>query len=58
MTNFKELLEKLPVVQLLKNLPTFYGTWRFITVFKTALINFILFWGMNIQNNDITPASS
>jgi hypothetical protein len=26
------LLEKLPIVQLLKNSPAFYGTWRFITM--------------------------
>jgi hypothetical protein len=31
------LLEKPPVVQLLKNLPAFYGTQRFITVFTRAL---------------------
>jgi hypothetical protein len=31
------LLEKLPIVQLLKNFPAFYGTWRFITVFTRAL---------------------
>jgi hypothetical protein len=29
------LLEKLPVVQLLKNFPAFYGTRRFITVHKS-----------------------
>jgi hypothetical protein len=27
------LLEKLPIVQLLENFPTFYGTRRFITAF-------------------------
>jgi hypothetical protein len=31
------LLEKLPVAQLLKNFPTFYGTQRFITDFTSAL---------------------
>jgi hypothetical protein len=31
------LLEKLPIVQPLKNFPAFYGTWRFITVFTRAL---------------------
>jgi hypothetical protein len=31
------LLEKPPVVQLLKNFPTFYGTRRLITVFDRAL---------------------
>jgi hypothetical protein len=29
------LLEKPPVVQLINNFPTFYGTWRFITVFTS-----------------------
>jgi hypothetical protein len=32
------LLEKLPIVQLFKNFPTFYGPWRFNTVFTTALL--------------------
>jgi hypothetical protein len=31
------LLEKLPIVQILKNFPAFYGTRRFITVFTRAL---------------------
>jgi hypothetical protein len=31
------LLEKLPIVQLLKNFPAFYGTRYFITVFTRAL---------------------
>jgi hypothetical protein len=31
------LLEKLPIVQLLKNFPALYGTRRLITVFKIAL---------------------
>jgi hypothetical protein len=31
------LLEKLPVAQLLKNFPIFYGTQRFISTFTTAL---------------------
>jgi hypothetical protein len=30
-------LEKLPIVQLLKNFPTFYGTRRFITALTRAL---------------------
>jgi hypothetical protein len=30
------LLEKLPVAQLLDNLPAFYGTRRFINAFATA----------------------
>jgi hypothetical protein len=29
--------EKLPIVQLFKNFPAFYGTRRFITVFIRAL---------------------
>jgi hypothetical protein len=31
------LLEKLPIVQLLKNFPPFYGTQKFITMFTRAL---------------------
>jgi hypothetical protein len=31
------LLDKLPIVQLLKNFPAFYGTRRFNTVFARAL---------------------
>jgi hypothetical protein len=31
------LLEKLPIVQPLKNFPAFYGTWRFITAFTRSL---------------------
>jgi len=30
------LLEKLTVTQLVKKLPIFYGTWRFITMFTRA----------------------
>jgi hypothetical protein len=33
------LLEKLPIVQLLKNFRAFYGTWRFITMFTRALLS-------------------
>jgi hypothetical protein len=33
----RALLEKPPVVQLLKNFPAFYGTRRFITVLTRAL---------------------
>jgi hypothetical protein len=32
-----DLLEKLSIVQLLKNFPAFYGTWKFITMFTRAL---------------------
>jgi hypothetical protein len=31
------LLEKWPIVQLLKNFPAFYGTLKFVTVFIKAL---------------------
>jgi hypothetical protein len=43
------LLEKPPVVQLLKDFPTFYGTWRFITVFTRAL-HWSLSWTISIQS--------
>jgi hypothetical protein len=33
----RALLEKPPVVQLLKNFPAFYGTQRFVTVFTRTL---------------------
>jgi hypothetical protein len=42
------LLEKLPIVQLLKNFPAFYGTRRFITVFTRAL-HWSLSWARSIQ---------
>jgi hypothetical protein len=43
------LLEKLPIVQLLKNFPEFYGTRRFITVFTRAL-HWSLSWARWIQS--------
>jgi hypothetical protein len=42
------LLEKPPIVQLLKNFPTFYGTRRFINVFTRAL-HWSLSWARSIQ---------
>jgi hypothetical protein len=42
------LLEKLPIVQPLKNFPTFYGTQRFITVFTRALY-WSLSWARSIK---------
>jgi hypothetical protein len=42
------LLEKLPIVQLLKNFPGFYGTQMFITVFKRAF-HWSLSWARSIQ---------
>jgi hypothetical protein len=43
------LLEKLPLVQPLKNFPAFYGTRRFITVFTRAL-HYSLSWAISIQS--------
>jgi hypothetical protein len=43
------LLEKPPVVQLLKNFQTFYGTRRFITVFTSAL-HWSPSWARSIQS--------
>jgi hypothetical protein len=42
------LIEKPPIVQLLKNFPSFYGTWRFIIVFKRAL-PWSLSWARLVQ---------
>jgi hypothetical protein len=47
-----DLLEQLPAVQLLKNFPTFYETWRFISTFTRAL-HWSLSWARSIQL--ITP---
>jgi hypothetical protein len=41
--------EKLPIVQLLKNFPAFYGSRRFITVFTRAL-HWSLSWARSIQS--------
>jgi hypothetical protein len=46
------LLEKPPIVQLLKKLPTFYGPWRFITVFIRPL-HWSLFWARSIPPHPI-----
>jgi hypothetical protein len=48
------LLEKPLIVQLLKDFPEFYGTWRFITVFTKAL-HWSLLWATSIQS--IRPQS-
>jgi hypothetical protein len=50
------LLEKLPVVQLIKNLPTFYGTRMFITVF-TQVLHWSLSWARTIQSIPPQPIS-
>jgi hypothetical protein len=48
------LLEKPPIVQPLKNLPEFYGTRRFITVFTRAL-QWFLSWARSIQSTPSHP---
>jgi len=42
------LLENLTGPQVVKKFPTFYGTWRFITVFTSAH-HLSLFWARTIQ---------
>jgi hypothetical protein len=49
-------LEKLSIVQLLKNFPAFYGTRRFITVF-TRTLHWALFWARSIQYIPSPPIS-
>jgi hypothetical protein len=51
------LLEMLPVAQLLKNFPTFYGTQRFITMFTRALLHWSLSWARSIQSIPPHPIS-
>jgi hypothetical protein len=51
-----DLLEKLPIVQLLKNFPAFYGTRRFITVFTRALY-WSISWARSIQSIPSHPIS-
>jgi len=43
------LLEKLTGFQLVKKFPTFYGTWRFITLFTSAR-HLSLSWDSSIQS--------
>jgi hypothetical protein len=50
------LLEKLSIVQVLKNFQAFYGTRRFITVFKRAL-HWSLSWARSIQSIPSNPIS-
>jgi hypothetical protein len=50
------LLEKLPIVQPLKNFPVFYGTRRFITAFTRAL-HWSLSWARSIQSPPSHPIS-
>jgi hypothetical protein len=50
------LLEKLPIVQLLKKFSAFYGTGRFITVFTRAL-HWSLSWVRSIQSIPSHPIS-
>jgi hypothetical protein len=53
----QQLLEKLPIVQLLKNFPAFYETRRFITVFTRAF-HWSLSWARSIQSNHPISLSS
>jgi hypothetical protein len=48
------LLEKLPIVQILKNFPAFYGTRKFNTVFTRAL-HCSLSWTTSIQSIKFHP---
>jgi hypothetical protein len=50
------ILEKSPIVQLLKNLPEFYGTRRFIIAFTRAL-HWSLSWARSIQYIPPHPVS-
>jgi hypothetical protein len=50
------LLEKLPIVQLLKNFPAFYGTRRFISMFTRAL-HWSLSWARSLQSITSHPIS-
>jgi hypothetical protein len=50
------LLEKLPIVQPLKNFPAFYRTRRFITAFIRAL-HWSLSWARSIQSPPSHPIS-
>jgi hypothetical protein len=49
-------LEKLPIVQPLKNFPAFYWTRRYITVF-TRPLHWSLFWARSIQSIPPHPIS-
>jgi hypothetical protein len=51
------LLEKPPIVQLLKNFPAFYGTQRFIAVFTRAL-HWFLSWARSISLRSILILST
>jgi hypothetical protein len=50
------LLEKPPVVQLLKNFPTLYGTRKFITMFRRTL-HWSVSWARSIQSIPPHPIS-
>jgi hypothetical protein len=50
------LLEKLPIVQPLKNFPAFYGTGKCITVF-TRVLHLSLSWTRSIQSIPSHPIS-
>jgi hypothetical protein len=50
------LLKEPPIMQPLKNFPSFYGTWRLNTVFTRAL-HWSLFWATSIQSMPSHPFS-
>jgi len=50
------LLEKLTGSQLAKKFPTFYGTWKFFTVFTSAR-HLSLSWASSIQSTPAHPTS-
>jgi len=50
------LFEKLTVTQLVKKVPTFYGIWKFITVFLTTH-HLTLSWARWIQSTPSHPIS-
>jgi hypothetical protein len=51
-----DLLEKLPIVQPLKNFPAFYVTRRFVTVFTRA-VHWSLSWARSIESIPSHPIS-
>jgi len=55
-TDFRVVLEKLKVLQLIKKFPTFYGTRRFINVFTRAR-HWLLFRTRLIQSTPFQPIS-
>jgi hypothetical protein len=52
----RALLEKPPIVQLLKNFPAFYGTRKFTTV-STRALHSSLYWATSIESIPSHPSS-